>query len=87
MKNKLNYKLLNFLVIVAIVCLLYLIKNLWIGIVNNIFGIVSPFLLAFAIAYAIYPLVRKLNNSGSPKWLSILVTLVICPLFAHSLEQ
>ena len=54
MKNKLNYKLLNFLVIVAIVCLLYLIKNLWIGIVNNIFGIVSPFLLAFAIDYVIY---------------------------------
>ena len=78
MKNKLNYKLLNVLVIVAIVCLLYLIKNLWIGIVNNIFSIIAPFLLAFAIAYAIYPMVRKLNNSGSPKWLSILVTLVIC---------
>ena len=78
MKNKLNYKLLNVLVIVAIVCLLYLIKNLWIGIVNNIFSIIAPFLLAFAIAYAIYPMVRKLNYSGSPKWLSILVTLVIC---------
>ena len=73
MKNKLNYKLLNVLVIVAIVCLLYLIKNLWIGIVNNIFSIIAPFLLAFAIAYAIYPMVRKLNNSGSPKWLYRLV--------------
>ena len=39
MKNKLNYKLLNVLVIVAIVCLLYLIKNLWIGIVNNILAL------------------------------------------------
>ena len=44
MKNKLNYKLLNILVIVAIVCLLYLIKNLWIGIVNNIFSIMKNYI-------------------------------------------
>lgn len=32
-KSRVNYQLLNLLIIVAIVCLIYLIRNLWIGIV------------------------------------------------------
>jgi len=77
MKNKLNYKLLNILIIITIICLLYLIKGLWIGIVVNIFKIISPFLLAFAIAYVIYPIVKKLIDAGSPKWLSILAVSIL----------
>ena len=77
MKDKLNYKLLNILIIIAIICLLYSIKNLWVGIVINIFKIISPFLLAFAIAYVIYPLVKKLIDAGSPKWLAILVVCIL----------
>ena len=77
MKDKLNYQLLNILIIIAIVCLLYSIKNLWLGIVINIFNIIAPFLLAFAIAYVIYPLVKKLIDAGSPKWLAILVVCIL----------
>ena len=77
MKDKLNYKLLNILIIIAIVCLLYSIKNLWLGIVGNIFNVIAPFLLAFAIAYVLYPLVRKLIDAGSPKWLAILAVCII----------
>lgn len=77
MKDKLNFKLLNLLIIVAIVCLLYLIRGLWIGIVTNIFKIIAPFLLAFAIAYVIYPLVKKLIIAGAPKWLAILTVCIL----------
>lgn len=77
MKDKLNFKLLNLLIIIAIVCLLYLIRGLWIGIVTNIFKILAPFLLAFALAYVIYPLVKKLIDAGSPKWLAILAICII----------
>ena len=77
MKDKLNYKLLNLLIIIAIVCLLYLIKALWLGIVANIFKVLSPFLLAFALAYVIYPLVRKLIAAGSPKWLAVLAVCIL----------
>mgnify|MGYP002622083665 FL=1 len=77
MKDKLNFKLLNLLIIIAIVCLLYLIRGLWIGIVVNIFKIVAPFLLAFALAYVIYPLVKKLIDAGSPKWLAILAVCIL----------
>ncbi len=77
MKDKLNYKLLNLLIIIAIICLLYTIRGLWIGIVANIFKIISPFLLAFALAYVIYPLVKKLVDAGSPKWLAILTVCIL----------
>ena len=77
MKDKLNYKWLNLLIIIAIICLLYTIRGLWIGIVANIFKIISPFLLAFALAYVIYPLVKKLVDAGSPKWLAILTVCIL----------
>lgn len=77
MKDKINFKLLNILIIIAIVCLLYSISGLWIGIVVNIFKIIAPFLLAFALAYVIYPLVKKLIDAGSPKWLAILTVCIL----------
>ena len=77
MKDKLNYKLLNILIIVAIICLLYSISGLWLGIVSNIFKIIAPFALAFALAYVIYPLVKKLIDAGSPKWLAILTVCIL----------
>ena len=77
MRDRLNYKLLNLLIVIAIVCLLYSIKALWIGIVVNIFKVLAPFLLAFALAYVIYPLVRKLIDAGSPKWLAILAVCIL----------
>ena len=77
LKDKLNYKLLNLLIIIAIVCLLYLIRGLWLGLVTNIFKILAPFLLAFSLAYVIYPLVKKLIDAGSPKWLAILSVCVL----------
>ena len=77
MNDKVNFKLLNLLIIIAIVCLLYFIRGLWMGIVTNIFNVLAPFLLAFALAYVIYPLVRKLIDSGAPKWLAILTVCIL----------
>ena len=77
MNDKINYKLLNILIIIAIICLLYFIRSLWLGIVTNIFNIVAPFLLAFALAYVIYPLVKKLIDAGAPKWLAILTVCIL----------
>lgn len=77
MKDRVNVKLLNILIIIAIICLLYAIRGLWIGIVVNIFNVVAPFLLAFALAYVIYPLVKKLVDAGAPKWLAILTVCIL----------
>lgn len=72
-KTKLNYRLLNILIIVAIVCLVYAIKDLWIGIALKVIDIAFPFFVAFAVAYAVYPIVKKLKDLGLPKWLAIAI--------------
>jgi len=77
MNDKVNYKLLNLLIIITIVCLLYVIRGLWIGIVTNVFNVIAPFILAFAVAYVIYPLVKKLIDAGAPKWLAILTVCIL----------
>ena len=85
MKNdRINYKLVNILLVIAIICLLYLIKDLWIGIVAKFIGMLFPFILAFAIAYALYPFVKRLMNAGFPKWLSVglvvFILIMIVPM-------
>ena len=71
MENKVNYKLVNILLVIIIVCLLYAIRGLWIGIIEKLLAVFFPFLIAFAVAYALYPYSKKLENYGLPKWLSI----------------
>lgn len=71
MSKKINYKLVNTLLIVAIVCLLYLIRGLWLGILEKIVAVLLPFFVGFAVSYALYPYEKKLEGAGLPKWLSI----------------
>ncbi len=96
-KNKINYKLINILLIVLIVAVLYWINGLWLGILKKVLDIIFPFLIGFAIAYALYPLKRKLVDSGIPKWLSvgiiyfiligfiILIGIIVIPMFYDQL--
>lgn len=71
MKNKLNYKLVNILLVVLIICLLYFIRGLWLGILSKLVAVTFPFLIAFAVAYALHPYCKKLENLNLPKWLSM----------------
>ena len=92
-KNRINYKLLNILLIILIISLLYWISGLWVGIFEKILAILFPFIIAFAIAYALYPIQRRLVNCGFPKWLSvgiiyfvligfiILIGILVVPMF------
>lgn len=76
-KTKVNFRLLNILILIAIVCLIYSIKDLWLGIVLKIIDVCFPFVVAFALAYAVYPIVRKLRELGLPKWLSIAIVCFV----------
>ena len=76
LKNKLDFKLINLALIALIVFLIYMTGNLWIGIINKVLSIVLPFLFAFAIAYAMYPFLQKMQEKKFPKWLG--VTIIIC---------
>ena len=71
MNNKINYKLLNILLVVAIIYIIYTIRGLWIGILEKVIAVLLPFIIAFAVSYALRPYSKKLENCGLPKWLAI----------------
>ena len=79
-KNKLDYKILNCAVIMVIIYLINRTGSLWIGIIGKIWGLAFPFILAFAIAYALYPIVTYLKSKKVPKILAILIIVIL--LFA-----
>lgn len=76
-KNKLDFKLINTAIVVLIITLLYLSGGLWTAIIGKIFEILFPFIIAFAIAYALYPLTLKLIKYKIPKNLSIFIVLAV----------
>ena len=79
--KKVNYKSLNILIILAIVYVLFLMRDLWIGVFFKVLAVLKPFIIAFAIAYAIYPFLRWLQSKKIPKFFAILIILVILALF------
>ena len=97
MENKVNYKLVNILLIIVIVCLLYLIRGLWIGIIGKLFAVCFPFVVAFAVSYALHPYCKKIEGYGLPKWLAmgiiyfilvgfiVLMGIIVFPLFYDQL--
>ena len=72
-KEKLNYKLLNVLILCAIIYLVMITSNYWVGALHKILSILFPFILAFGISYAIYPIVRKLRKKGLSNKLAVTI--------------
>ena len=77
LKNRIDYKLVNLALIVLIVFLLYRTGNLWIGLTNKALQIILPFLFAFALAYALYPFLQKMQSKKIPKWLGIVIIIFL----------
>ena len=76
-KNKIDYKIINCALIMVIIFLLYKMGGLWIGIVKKIWDILLPFIIAFAIAYALEPLVKYLTEHKVPKALAVLIIILL----------
>ncbi|MGI6329877.1 MAG: AI-2E family transporter [Bacilli bacterium] len=79
LKNKLDYKLVNLTLIALIIAIIYFTSNFWLMIYYKIIRILIPLFIAFAIAHALYPLLRKLEQKGIPKPLAF--SLIIFAFF------
>jgi len=77
LKNKLNFKLINIALIVLILFLLYQTRELWLGVVIVFSKIIFPFLIAFSVAYALYPLTKFLEKNKVSKKLSLFIVLAL----------
>ena len=56
-KDKMNFKMLNVLVFALIVYLCILTYGVWGSIIGKLMSIVMPFIIAFGIAFAFYPII------------------------------
>lgn len=74
LKDKLNYKLLNILMLATLCYIGFLTFDVWGSIIKKAIAIIIPFIIAFAIAFALYPIVRKLKEKGLSN--SLAVTIV-----------
>ena len=81
-KNRLNYQLINILLVAAIIYLLYLTSGEWGVFLGKIIAVSFPFLLAFAFAYVLHPFVKWLEEKGVRKKIAITaVALLVLLLF------
>lgn len=77
MKNKINYKLVNLALISLVIFLLYRTGHLWTGVISKFFQIMMPFIIAFVIAYALYPFLKQLESKKMPKGVSIFIIIAL----------
>ena len=77
MSNKINYKLVNTLLLLAIIYIIVISSNYWGSILLKIFNILVPFLLAFVFAYILNPFVKKLEAKGIRRGLALIFVVLI----------
>ena len=61
-KDTLNFKLLNILILLSIVLILYITRDLWISIYNIIINILKPIISSIMISYVFNLYLKKLNK-------------------------
>ncbi len=74
---KINNKLINILVSLLIIYVLFLLKDLWGGVYTKIFSILKPFIIGFALAYALYPFLKYLQSKKIPKPIGIILIIIL----------
>ena len=75
-KNRINYKLLNFLILMGLLYIIVTNIGTWFSIFSSVISICMPFLIAFAISYALNPVVRKLVSKGVRKPLAVTIVVI-----------
>ena len=77
MKNKINFKLVNLALLTFILYLIYKSGHLWTGITSKVLQIAMPFIVAFVIAYALYPFLKYLESKKIPKDKLFILDLIL----------
>lgn len=87
--DKIDYKLLNYLILFGIILIIYQTKELWLTIINTITTLLKPILISWIISYVCNIYLRKLNKIFN-KLISIiifitsLITIIYLLLFKMS---
>ncbi len=76
MKDKINFKLLNTLILMAIIYIVINTSGYWSGIILKIVNIILPFFFAFVLAYILHPFVIKLEDKGVRRSLALTAVII-----------
>lgn len=76
MKDKINSKLLNTLILMAIIYIVINTSGYWSGIILKVVNIILPFFFAFVLAYILHPFVKKIENRGVRRSLALTAVIV-----------
>ena len=77
MKENKVYVLLQPLIVLGIIYLLYLLRDLWSGILGVTISILTPFIIGFVLAYACYPFIKMLERKKIPRIGALLILIAI----------
>lgn len=80
MSKKLNYGIINLAALMLLLYIGFSNVGLWVGIITKIISVLAPFIIAFAFAYAMTPLINFLERNGVNRGLAvtlIVITLVV----------
>ncbi len=81
--NKLDFKLINSAIIAFIIFLLYFTRTFWIDIIQTVLSVLTPFIIAFALASALFPILKTMQRKGIPKFLGIgIIISILLGIFA-----
>lgn len=76
-ENKLNYHLVNILLLMAIIYIIILTSGHWGGMILKILNILMPFFLAFVFAYILDPFVKRLEERGIRRNLALVFVVFV----------
>ncbi len=76
-RNRVNYKLLNFLILMGLLFICVTNIGTWFSILMSLIRICLPFIISFAIAYALHPLVKKIEEKGVRKSLAVAIVVIV----------
>lgn len=76
LKNKLDFKLINFAIITLIIYLMYQTSEIWLGFAGIVLKIISPLFFAFILAYVLHPYLKFLTDRKVPKAIAVIIVIL-----------
>ena len=76
LKNKLDFKLINFAIITLVIFLMYQTSEIWLGLAGIIIKIITPLFLAFILAYVLHPYLKFLTDRKVQKSIAVVIVIL-----------
>lgn len=75
--KNINIKLINLVLVAILIWILVATSNFWLWSFNKIFEIISPFVVAFSLAYVAHPFLKYIEKKGIPKWCGVGIIVIL----------